>query len=224
MAAFLPPPPHVIQLTLPPVSDVSFWAQWDFWVALSTLLLAGITLFLALETRKMRQGADSSLRLAIQGVQEQVQMNRRLLRPYVTVFEITNGEMTAQRVPREAVMTVLNTGQTPATHLEILHYVFVCELADPLPHSIEAVADELRTWMATDIGKDQKRTVPGRYFAPDAEEKLAHIRDHTYQFVVCGVVRYLDIFSAEPHSTEFCFVWDPRLEKFNPSGPLNRMT
>jgi hypothetical protein len=38
-----------------------FYEEWDFWLSAATLLLAGITGWLALETRQMRQGSDKAM-------------------------------------------------------------------------------------------------------------------------------------------------------------------
>lgn len=57
MQATLPAPINVT-VSLP---EHPFYAQWDFWLAAITLVLAGTTAWLALETRQMRIGSDRAM-------------------------------------------------------------------------------------------------------------------------------------------------------------------
>ena len=55
------PTASIPPIVLPPIPEGRFYAQWDFWVSLGTMLLAMVTAWLALETRRMRRGADRAL-------------------------------------------------------------------------------------------------------------------------------------------------------------------
>lgn len=50
--------PLVVQMLAP---EKLFYQEWDFWVSIGTMLLALATIWLALETRRMRRGSDKAM-------------------------------------------------------------------------------------------------------------------------------------------------------------------
>ena len=126
---------------------------------------------------------------------------------------------TSQGVPKEVDVTVINTGQTPARRVEVLDCVW---LLSEIPASFASLEREFREWMPTDLGKGQRRTVHSHFIGRD--ELLATVAENTTRLVVCGFTRYRDMLSDDERRTEFCFVWDQRLQGFYPAGPMNNVT
>jgi len=260
------PPIHVTVVS----PERPWYADWNLWVSIGTLIVAAMTGWYAYETRKLRKGSDKAMAdlskhaehaataskesaeaakasAGALGIQAQNTVKalevaernataaeksantasesitlakdsmRVSLRAYVTVEAILPVNQSGQ-IPSEIGITVINTGQTPARHLEVLYRVVVLE---EVPESFSLYADQYRTWMATDVGKDQRRTVFGRFFGRD--ELLAKVQEISMKLIVHGGIRYNDMFSDEQRMTEFCFVWDVRLQAFFPIGPANNL-
>jgi hypothetical protein len=174
--------------------------------------------------------AESSAKVVADSIVQTRESMQKTLRPYVTVFEIKPKETTGYSglitnlesggVPTEVEITVVNNGQTPARQLKVYYDVAVL---DDTPQSFNEHADGLRSWMATDIGKDQTRSVYGRFVGrQDILESV--VVDGSKKFTVYGAVTYQDMFSNEEHRTAFCHVWATRLQKFFPAGPMNFLT
>jgi len=112
----------------------------------------------------------------------------------------------------------VNTGQTPARHVEIQYNMDVVE---DLPKAAAEYDQHYRAWMPTDLGCNQKRTVRARLIK-GLQEKLRSAADNPhYKLSVFGRVKYLDMFSDLENVTEFCFVYDARQEHFVPAGSVN---
>jgi hypothetical protein len=52
---------HLALSALLLIEDKPWYFQWDLWVSVFTLLLAVGTIWLALETRRMRKGSDNAM-------------------------------------------------------------------------------------------------------------------------------------------------------------------
>ena len=191
--------------------------------------LEATTIALSLAERNA-SAAEASAKVAADSIVQARESMQKTLRPYVTVFEVKpketssySGIITNQEsggVPSEVEITVVNNGQTPARQLKVYYHVAVL---DDTPQSLNEHADDFRSWMATDIGKDQTRSVYGRFFG--SKEILERVViDASQKFTVYGAVTYQDMFSNEEHRTEFCHVWAARLKKFVPVGPMNFLT
>ena len=191
--------------------------------------LEGTRIALSLAERNA-SAAESSAKVAADSIVQARESMQKTLRPYVTVFEIKPKEtisysglitnLESGGVPSEVEIIVVNNGQTPARQLKVYYHVAVL---DDTPQSFNEHADDFRSCMATDIGKDQTRSVYGRFFG--SEETLERVViDASKKFTVCGAVTYQDMFSNEEHRTEFCHVWATRLKKFVPVGPMNFLT
>jgi hypothetical protein len=162
--------------------------------------------------------AEESAKIAEQSIVQAREATQRSLRAYVTIDQILPLDQNADKAPREVSITVVNTGLTPARHLQV-HYR-VALLVD-IPNSFAQYEEHYRTWMPTDIGRDQRRTVYGHFIGRD--ELLAGVADHSSKLIVHGGVRYTDMFSDEERLTEFCFIWDVHLLAFFPAGPANNV-
>lgn len=203
-----------------------FYQDADFWLSAITLLLVLATFWLALETRGLRKDSARSIKAseetakaASESVKTAQESMQRTLRAYVTVDSIVPRTKTAEGVPREVDISVINTGQTPARHVEVQHCAWLLENT---PTSFSDFTDRFRTWMPTDLGQGQRRTVHSHFIGRD--ELLSTVVNNEFRFVVCGVVRYRDMLSDEERRTEFCFVWDQSLQGFYPAGPMNSVT
>jgi hypothetical protein len=174
--------------------------------------------------------AESSAKVAADSIVQARESMQKTLRPYVTVLEIKPKETSSYSgiitnlepgvVPTEVEITVVNNGQTPARQLKVHYHVVV--LGDT-PQSFNEHSDDFSSWMGTDIGKDQTRSLYGR-FVGSTEVLESVVIDETKKFTVYGAVTYQDMFSKEEHRTEFCHVWATRLKKFLPLGPMNFLT
>ena len=122
-------------------------------------------------------------------------------------------------VPREVDIAVVNTGQTPARSVEMLSCAW---LVRETPSSFAEFESRFRPWSPTDLGRDQRRMVHSYFIGTD--EMLATANVTPNRLVVCGSVRYRDMLSADERRTDFCFVWDMRLQRFYPVGPMNKVT
>jgi hypothetical protein len=173
--------------------------------------------------------SEESAKAAADSIAHARDSMQRTLRPYVTVQEITAtrtvetptiSDVDARKVPTEVEIRVINTGQTPACRLEVKYHVAVL---DEIPQSFAEHAQHFRTWVPTDVGRDQIREVYGRFLGKD--EILENVaRNPSSRFLVYGAVVYQDMSSSAEHRTEFCHVWDVRVEKFFPIGPMNTLT
>jgi hypothetical protein len=110
-------------------------------------------------------------------------------------------------------------GRLPASRLEIRHCTW---LLDQVPTSFVQFSEKFRTWTPTIIGERQSRVVHSHFIG--REELLAAVHDPLHRLVVCGIIVYRDMFSDEERQTNFCFVWDARLDAFYPAGPMNTIT
>jgi hypothetical protein len=181
------------------------------------------------------RNTDAAERSALHA-SDSVQLGReslhRSLRPYVTIEEISPGpgiiaripqsaiDVNIYRVPREASITVINTGQTPACHLEIQYCM---DVLDHYPQTSGEYDQQYRGWMPTDLGHNQTRTVLAKIIGKD--ETLEPIASQFMRkLLVFGRVKYRDMFSDDDHVTEFCFIYDVRREQFVPAGPVNSVS
>jgi hypothetical protein len=174
--------------------------------------------------------AEKSANHAAQSIEVGRESMYRSLRAYVTVetvepaewvgfSKVSPGVLGCDKMPELALVTVVNTGQTPARHVEIQYNMDVLE---ELPKSAAEHDRHYRTWMPTDLGRNQRRTVRTKVIGKGVEEKLrAASDDPRYTLLVFGRIKYLDMFSDIENVTEFCFVYDARLEHFVPAGPVN---
>jgi type II secretory pathway pseudopilin PulG len=155
----------------------------------------------------------------------------RSLRAYVTIEGIEPSDWTGfpespesgviglQRIPEAALVTVTNTGQTPARHLEIQYNM---DVLHEFPQTAAEYDQHYRGWMPTDLGCNQKRTVRTKIVGKGTEDKLKSALDSSMsKLLVFGRIKYLDMFSDIENVTEFCFVYDTRRELFVPAGPVN---
>ena len=161
--------------------------------------------------------AEASADTAARSIAEAKESMHRSLRAYVTIDEILPIN-NLENAPRDISIIVINTGQTPARRLHVLYRVV---LLDGVPQTFAEGDSHYLTWMPTDIGKNQHRTVYGQFLG--REELLAKVVDPSFKFIVQGGIRYSDMFSDVEHTTEFCFIWDNRLRGFFPAGPANNI-
>jgi hypothetical protein len=191
--------------------------------------LEGTRIALSLAERNA-SAAEASAEVAADSIVLARESMQKTLRPYVTVLEIKPKETSSYSgiitnlesggVPSEAEITIVNNGQTPARQLKVYYHVAVL---DDAPQSFNEHADNFRSWMATDIGKDQTRSVYARFFG--SKEILENVAiDASKKLTVYGAVTYHDMFSNEEHRTEFCHVWATSLKNFVPVGPMNSLT
>lgn len=174
--------------------------------------------------------AERSANYAAQSIEVGRESMYRSLRAYVTIEQIEPAEwmgfskaapgiLGCDKMPEHALVTVVNTGQTPARHVQIQYNMDVLE---EFPKSAAEYEEHYRTWMPTDLGRNQKRTVRAKLLGTGIEEKLrAASEDPHHQLSVFGRIKYLDMFSNIENVTEFCFVYDARLKHFVPTGPVN---
>jgi hypothetical protein len=209
-------PPIIVHWLTP---EKAFYQEWDFWLSVITALLAVATFWLALETRGLRIDSAKAIRASEEGIAVTRDATARTLRSYITVDEIKPSEKTSQGVPREVDIAVVNTGQTPARTVEVLSCLW---LDREIPKSFAEYEARFRTWMPTDLGKDQRRTVHSHFIGTD--EMLATATRTPNKLVVCGFARYRDMLSDDERRTEFCFAWDMRQQRFYPVGPMNNVT
>lgn len=220
----VPPVLHIPPIILPPPPDVPFYLHGDFWVSVGTMMLAAITGWLAWETRRLRTGADQALAATRESIRQQAEATRMALRPYVTVDEIRVRDRSPHGNPMQVAITVINSGQTPARHLEVLHRAAVLP---SVPQNLPAGVAGFTRWAPTDIGRDQRRTTYCGFVGKD--EVLDRLLDGQGGeprdwFIVYGTVQYRDTFSEDDRKTDFCFVWDNRLAAFYPIGPMNSLS
>lgn len=74
-----PPPIYIPQVVLPAPPEMPFYGQWDFWVSVGTMILATVTAWLAVETRRMRRGADRALDVTQNAMKAQAEDTRNSL-------------------------------------------------------------------------------------------------------------------------------------------------
>ena len=222
------PPPPVPPIRVEFITPEPLWyAQWDFWVSVGTLILAAVTGWYAWETRRLRKGSDKAVAAAqqsadaaVRGVRLSEESMKHTLRAYVTVKHIEPKlQDPANKMPHQVNICVVNTGQTPARRLEMF-YDFKILNAWPKLASVDI--KKFSTMMQSDIGKDQERKFFAELNASITE--LATVTAQTHFLMAYGCVRYHDMFTEEPRHTYFSQAWDATRHFFYPVGDMNAIT
>jgi len=217
------PPIHVTVVA----PEHAWYAQWDFWVSIGTLIVAAMTGWYAWETRKLRKGSDKAVAAAqqsadaaVRGVEISQASMQHTLRAYVTVkyVQVLSKEH-SHRIPYTINICVLNTGQTPARRLEMFYDFKVLNV---WPKLASVDIKQFSTMMQSDIGKDQERKFFAELKASDAE--LASVVQGSQFLMAYGCVRYYDMFSDEARYTYFSQAWDGTRHFFYPVGDMNSIS
>ena len=217
------PPIHVVFTT----QELVWYLQPDMWVGIFTLLLAFATFWLGWETRKLREdsaravvAAETSALAATRAIETSQEAMRLTLRAYLTVGEIQPLDHDDQQIPRSVRITIVNTGQTPASSQEIFYNFGV---RNEWPKEFDVDTDRYATLMCAVIGRDQERSVVAKEPSTEAEQKL--IVAGSAFLMAYGCVKYFDMFEIDtPRYTEFSYAWDQGRELFYPVGPMNGVT
>jgi hypothetical protein len=111
-------PAPVIQLLTP---EKLFYHEWDFWLTLFTFVLAGMTAWLALETRFLRRDSAESIKAARESAESTYQLLRASVRPVINVelgfIERIGSDSLTGIFTNQVVITISNKG-TAALVLE----------------------------------------------------------------------------------------------------------
>ena len=228
----LPPAVHLPPIVLPEVAELPFYAHWDFWVSFFTLLLVIATLLLVLETRKMRQGSDegvktmerhagasaSAARQSAEAAISIARANETMAytgqRAWVTVARYTLGDLDPSPLmpfKKQLIIEFRNGGKTPAVSV-----IIRCNriLLTDFPKQMPPLQDFKEEYEGASVLGPEGVT----NFQPDnlefAPEQSDLIKRGEKKLFVFGEVTYSDILKAEPHVTEFCFVYDPKVSLF----------
>jgi hypothetical protein len=217
-------PPIIVHWLM---EEKPFYEAWDFWVSIGTLALAGVTFWLAWETRRMREDSKKAIEAshksadaATASVEVSQESMRRTLRAYVTVESCKPGMQDNRKIPRAIELVFCNTGQTPAIAHELFSHFLVMDHW-PLK-AFDPAGSEYRRWPRGDIGRDQPLRFWEEHYA--GEDDLNAIHKHEKHYVIYGALQYRDMFSKDIRMTEFCYAWDARNQYFVPVGPMNRVS
>jgi hypothetical protein len=215
------PPIHVIAMA---AAERLWYAQWDFWVALCTGLLAVATGYLAWETRGLRSdsagaivAAERNATAAENAVSVSTLSMQRSLRAYIVVDNIIGINRDNHSIFLDSKLTIKNAGQIPATNVSILHlYAFSADFPSPL--SSPPAGRPLGI-----MAKDDKRELTLGW-STDVVSNQPQIMSSALSIYVYGVIRYNDGVSDVMRETEYAYTWAYQSGGFRPINERTRIT
>jgi hypothetical protein len=207
-----------------------WYMQWDFWLSVFTLLLAGATLWLACETRRMRKGSDEAMANMVQHASHSAKAagisadaavksaeSTKILaeagqRAWITFEEpLVEAKDTSFPAPVahivKVVSTLKNCGKTPAVEVRAQEFF---ELFEQPPTDIPNL-DPGNVTSGT-VGADSmfQMQPKGDQFR---DERLKHLMTGHAVLLLYGVCQYKDIF-GKPHRTRWCLKYMPLVRRF----------
>jgi hypothetical protein len=231
------PPLPPLQVTFV-TAATPFWAYWDFWVSFFTLGLVLLTGWLAYETRRMRLSSDRISRSILENAQRSLAVSEenaraamasvavstesmhRSLRAYVTLGPGDSRDQDNHQIPRMIGIAVINTGQTPASNVEVF---YTLKQVKAPPTSFDIDVDGYSTGMHAVVGNGQVRNVYPTCFLTDSSRQ--EVIDGTAFLMYYGRIKYRDMLNPDvPRYTEFSYAWDHKLKMFYPFGPMNSVS
>jgi hypothetical protein len=130
------------------IEDKPWYFQWDLWVSVFTLLLAVGTIWLALETRKMRKGSDKAMTemaahaaASARAAEKSADATRGLAeigqRAWISIKSVYLLADLAEQNRLALRVTMLNSGNTPGLvdHVGFHYYVLAGFPESPAYHS-----------------------------------------------------------------------------------------
>ena len=205
------------------------WYQnWELWVSVCTLLLACATIWLALETRRMRKGSEgamkgmerhaadsaSAARLSAEATKTLVEIGQR---PWVSLNAISVESHLTGNLCMVIGITLLNTGQTPAQEVAVRTDYYMT--AGAIPEQLEFLHPDPQTTsycLAPHADRGIQRVFP----LTRAEAEL--LAQHQSALYAYGSAEYSDVFGHR-HTTQWCSRYERPLQKFIAWPRYNKM-
>jgi hypothetical protein len=213
----LPPmPPIVVQWITP---EAPFYAQWDFWLSVVTMLLVIVTFLLVLETRRMRTSSDTSMREILKHAEASADAASRSAkaaetsadtsrtsvelrnRAWVHLSALSTPEGPYLKETYNVAYNIVNAGSTPAFDLTVTPElrVFEDKIPDILPFNSRAEASSYVLGPGSPVNGGN--TV---YLGPNQIDDIYNRRSYLISY---AVITYTDVFKHE-HETRWCFSYN----------------
>jgi len=141
--------------------------------------------------------------------------NKAIERAYVYVHQVASFENFAVGAKPVVLLTVVNSGHTPAWILESSAATIpVADVAKHLPRPMPVEHIGMRNQKQVVFAG--VKTEWGHVLGPVQESDYTNVKNGTWRLVVFGRIHYRDTFN-DRHYTDFSFVWDRFKE--GKSGP-----
>lgn len=215
-------------------SELPFYEQWDFWVSIGTLLLAGVTGWLAVETRRIRRGSDEAMAdmrryaavsadaatASAKAAEQSTAAAKALLevgnRPWLTASQIQVLARTVTGLPETLVTTLENGGRSPVLALQFAQWSAIGE-------SLE-ISPEYRGFHPVpkgSVGPGLQGQIPSTIaYTEEDQNALFAQRKKLY---IYGLARYIDVFGGR-HETKWALEYNLRTQQFAACSFHNEMT
>jgi hypothetical protein len=205
MIIFIPPLPEVPTLSIP------LYLQWDFWVAVATVLLDLVTLLLVFETRRMRTDSDKTMEemrknaersadsaaMSAAATKALVEIGQR---PWVSMQSLyLEREISSHNRAVSLTSTLLNSGATPAMKVVAHHYYFVG--TGEFPDEPDYHSDQTAAPIPMTICAHKERNIVVQMAMSD--EDVTAVLERSASIFVYGVITYDDGFGNR-HQTRWC--------------------
>jgi hypothetical protein len=171
--------------------DKPFWLDWEFWTAIGTLALGGVTLWLVRKTDGLIRSAEKS--------------SERQLRAYLSVAGMTFVEQNPQGAKFEVKTVIKNFGQTPAHDVRFRGRVEV--LATNVIQNFDFNLIEIGTPEGAFVGPTQEKFYSNILDRNLTQAEIADLLNPAgaHKLIIWGTVWYKDAFGRSRH-TNFCRV------------------
>ena len=208
----LPPiPPIVVQWIAP---ERHFYTQWDFWLTVATMALVAVTVWLVIETHRMRTSSDTSMREMLRHAEASAdaatlsaETGRLALElseradVLVDKIELTDPNAIAQS---NVALTLKNFGRTRAIDL---HGPVFSGIRTNVPPKVPTAETH------TVLGAGAELKLRTRASIRDTLGEAAYTEmvsgDEKKRFRMWGSMTYTDVF-GKSHPLHFCASLNPR--------------
>jgi hypothetical protein len=199
-------PPIVVQWITP---EAHFYAQWNFWLSVFTLLLVVATFLLVLETRSMRTSSDTSMRDMLKHAEASADAARRSAnaaevsadaskksvelgnRAWVHLSALSMPDGSDLKQPYNVAYTIVNAGSTPAFDLTVTPALNVFE--DNIPDILRFISRaEASSYV---LGPGNPVNVGNTvHLTPKQIDDIYNRRSYLISY---AVITYTDVFKQE---------------------------
>ena len=214
--------------------ELPFYEQWDFWVSIGTMLLAGVTAWLAIETRRIRRGSDEAMAdmrkyasdsaaaatTSAKAAEQSADAAKSLVeignRAWVALKQIETIVRSTNGLPIRFATTLENGGRSPALELRFAQW---SKIAESLPNPPDYQG--FNPMPKGSIGPGLQGQIPNDVAYTPADE--AAVFDGRKKLYVYGFARYKDVFGVE-HETKWALEYSRATQQFTSCALHNEMT
>jgi len=189
-----------------------FWARLTLWALVAYTF---VTILMYCANRKAANAAESAAKTARDGLGITVEQVHVSQRAYLTTYDFSIPEPLQPNHPVRAILTIKNSGPTPATDIHFAFQVFITDRKLVKLTAIgKAPSDSKTPFSTTFLGAQQPNSRPNEAWLDGNRNRLLNsdefnaINAGTKFLYAVAVIDYLDVFKHQGHTVS-CSIYIP---------------